>query len=157
MRFYFVTLFENLHCGLFVTFVELIRVKEEEDSPTVREQRVNSYNPISTTNVLVETIKKSCIYIMFTFEFLLIANHHRGSSPKAMINILYKISFGSNFNWYCKSFFHSCLLQSAANMVTKCGSFSFLQSEANIVTFCGSSLCYKVPQNVLQSEAVVTK
>ena len=65
----------------------------------------------------------------------------------------------------------SCLLQSAANIVTKCVSFSLLQSEVNIVTFCGSSLllqsaakvvtkwgsCYKVRQIMLQSEAVVTK
>ena len=49
------------------------------------------------------------------------------------------------------------MLQSAANIVTKCVSFSLLQSEANIVTFCGSSLCYKVRQKLLQSGAVVTK
>ena len=46
------------------------------------------------------------------------------------------------------------MLQSAENIVTKCGGFSLLQSEANVVTFCGTSLCYKVEQNCLQRVAL---
>ena len=49
------------------------------------------------------------------------------------------------------------LLQSVADIVTKCGSFSLLQSEANFVTFFGSSLSYKEGQKLLQSDAVATK
>ena len=51
----------------------------------------------------------------------------------------------------------SCLLQSAANIVTNWVSFSLLQSEAKFVAFCGSFLCYKVRQKLLQSGAIVTK
>ena len=68
-------------------------------------------------------------------------------------------------------YLNNSLLQSAARIVTKCGSFllsqsaakncykvrqlSLLQSAAKFVTKCGS--CYKVRQNLLQSAAVVTK
>ena len=56
------------------------------------------------------------------------------------------------------------VLQSAANIVTKCVSFSLLQSEAKFVTFCDSSfyykvgqLCYKVRQLLQSGAKIVTK